>query len=218
MAASVVGTPRARRLHRRRGCKTVGVTDNPEIQPAEANLRVIPRLTMRVGVREYFADEFFWSTRHIVELAEAREAELLAEGFRGIDRALRAYAVAAVLQSVASLEAYANGVWMDVARVDLAKPLDNPKLARLSADALRRMNQLWKNGSFERALKVVDKFQVALTCADQQLISMAEEPGQTVNAIIQLRNDLVHVKPKTNWTDEEHRLQKALAPRIGPTL
>ena len=39
--------------------------------------------------------------------------------------------------------------------------------------------------------------------------------GQTVGVIIRLRNDLVHFKPKTSWSDEEHHLQQALQPRIG---
>lgn len=151
----------------------------------------------------------------MTELAEARETELLAEGFRGIDRALRTYAVAAIFQSVAFLEAYANGVWGDAAVADPTNPPSIVQLNGLSIDALRRMKELWNTQRVERALSVVEKFQVALTCVDQDRIDMGTEPGQTVAAIIRLRNDLMHNKPKTNWTDEQHYLEQVLKPRIG---
>lgn len=144
-----------------------------------------------------------------------REAELLAQGFRGIDRALRSYTVGAIFQSVAFLEAYANGVWGDAAVADLASQPTIPQLTGLSLTTLRRMKELWNTQRVEYALGVIEKFQVALICADQDRISMGVEPGQTVKAMIRLRNDLVHFKPKTNWTDEEHHLQKELQPRLG---
>jgi hypothetical protein len=193
-------------------CKQEFVTDET---PDGLRIDVALTFAPRVGVREYFASEHLWNARHMVELAESRETKLLAEGFRGIDRALRAYAVGSIFQSIAFLEAYANGVWGDAAEADPAKPSSTPQLTGLSADALRRMKELWNTQRVERALSVVEKFQVALTCVDQDRISMGTEPGQTIAVMIRLRNDLMHFKPKTNWTDEEHHLQKALEPRIG---
>ena len=189
------------------------MTEPIEVKPARVTISA--GLSVRVGVREYFATEFLWNARHQVELAEAREAALLDEGFRGLDRALRAYTTGAILQSVAFLETYANGVWGDAAEADLTTPPATAQLTGLSTAALRRMQELWNTKRVEHALSVIEKFQVALTCVDQERIDMGIEPGQTVSAIIRLRNDLVHYKPKTNWTDEQHHLQQALEPRIG---
>jgi hypothetical protein len=36
-----------------------------------------------------------------------------------------------------------------------------------------------------------------------------------VDALIRLRNDMVHFKPKLQWVDDVHKLEKMLRPRIG---
>lgn len=171
---------------------------------------------VRIGVRDYFAAELLWNARHMAELARNRERELLKQGFRGLDRALRSYVTASLFQSIAAMEAYVNGVWGDAAEAQPDTPPSTPQLSGLDANALRRLKELWSTNRVERSLSTIEKFQVALTCVDQPRIDMGTEPGQTVNAMIRLRNDLMHFKPRTNWSDEEHHLLKALQPRLGP--
>ena len=172
-------------------------------------------LSVRVGVRDQYASEHLWNARHMARLASERESALLAAGFRGIDRELRAYVVAAILSSVAFLEAYANGVWQDIADMDPEQLPNDYRFASIPITAAARMRTLWRAKRLEHGLGVIDKFQVALTCVDQPQIEMGSEPGQTVQVMIRLRNDLVHFKPETNWTDETHDLELALKPRIG---
>ncbi|MBF9325142.1 hypothetical protein [Mycobacteroides chelonae] len=190
------------------------MADDSETEPGPA-VASVTGMTARIGVREYFASELLWNANYLVEMAEAREAALLGEGFRGVDRVLRAQVVSSIFQSVAFLEAYANGVWGDAAVADPTSPPSIPQLTGLSTDALRRLKELWNTQRVERALSVVEKFQVALTCVNQDRIDMGSEPGQTVAAMIRLRNDLMHFKPKTNWSDEQHHLQQVLQPRLG---
>jgi hypothetical protein len=45
---------------------------------------------------------------------------------------------------------------------------------------------------------VLDKYQVALTCADQQPMNLGEAPGQVVSAIILFRNDMCTSNRKCN--------------------
>ena len=88
--------------------------------------------TPRIGITDYFATEFLGNARHLTELAEARETRLLAEGFRGVDTEIRTYVLSAIFQSVAYLEAYANGVWGDAAEVtDPANPPNKPPTERI---------------------------------------------------------------------------------------
>ena len=54
---------------------------------------------------------------------------------------------------------------------------------------------------------MVDKFQLALTCIDQDGIDLRAEPGQIIPPLIRLRNHLMHNKPKTNYTDRRHTLE-----------
>ena len=169
--------------------------------------------TPRVGVRAYFATQHLWNARHMAQLCADSEADLVEQGFRGMDRAVRAFALAAVMESVAFLEALVNGVWQDAADYDPRSP--DSRLAGLSVQSIARLGELWRNDRVERSLSVIDKYQVALACVDQPKMDIGGEPGQSVDAIILLRNDLLHFKPKTRWTDEVHRLEERLRPRIG---
>ncbi|BBZ14284.1 hypothetical protein [Mycobacterium branderi] len=168
----------------------------------------------KIGVRDYFTMEHLWNARHNAELCAEREAALVADGFRGIDRAVRAFALAGILESVAFLEALVNSVWQDAVDDDPESPNPNPHLEGLSAQSIARLRELWKTERVERSLSVLDKYQVALTCADQRPINLGEAPGQIVAAIILFRNDLMHFKPKVQWTHEVHRLEDRLRPRL----
>jgi hypothetical protein len=91
----------------------------------------------------------------------------LVDGFRGIDRAVGSFALAAILDSVAFLEALVNSVWQDAADVEPESTTPNTRLDGLSDANIARMRGLWNTDRVERSLTVLEKYQVALTCADQ---------------------------------------------------
>jgi hypothetical protein len=99
----------------------------------------------KVGVRDYFSTEHLWNARHTAQLCAEREAALVAEGFRGIDRAVRAFALGAILESVAFLEAQVNSVWQDAADDDPGSANRNPHLEGLSDQSIARLRELWRN-------------------------------------------------------------------------
>ncbi|SPM34771.1 hypothetical protein BN000_01478 [Mycobacterium rhizamassiliense] len=186
-----------------------------QIQPEPARMRVTMGVA-RVGVRDYFTMEHLWNARHMAQLCGRREAELVDVGFRGIDREVRAFALGAVLESVAFLEALVNSVWQDAEDDDPELPSRNPHLEGLSDESIGRLRQLWRNDRIERSLATLDKYQVALTCVDQPPMNLGEAPGQIVAHVIRFRNDLVHFKPKMQWSDEVSNLERGLRPRLSP--
>ena len=185
------------------------------IRPGPARATAVMGIP-RIGIRQSFSGEHLWNARLQLRLAQARETDLQRDGFRGVDRELRAYVVAVVLESVAYLEAQVNAVWQDIVDVEPANIPTTDRLPQIPVEAIMRMRELWNTNRVERSLTVVEKYQVALTCADQPRIDLGAEPGQTIDAIIHLRNALVHDKPELQWLDQDHRLQKRLEPRIGP--
>jgi hypothetical protein len=64
------------------------------------------------------------------------------------------------------------------------------------------MRELW-NGKekAERAMSTLSKFQVALVCAGHDRMAIGAEPYQSADVPIDLRNALVHFKPRW-WHDD----------------
>src|SRR5215211_7672198 len=82
----------------------------------------------------------------------------------------------------------------------------------LEMSALHRLRELWLSERVERSLtNPLDKYQIALVCADKAAIERGQEPYQSVDGIRLLRNALVHFKPETQWGDEVHKLKDRLA-------
>jgi hypothetical protein len=106
-------------------------------------------------------------------------------------------------------------VWQDAVDDDPETPNQNPHLEGLSEQSTARLRELWRIDRVERSLSVLDKYQVALTCVDQPPMNLGEAPGQIVSAIILFRNDMMHFKPKVQWTDELHRLEQRLRPHLA---
>lgn len=182
----------------------------PEPVPSRATMGI-----PRIGVRDYFTMEHLWNARHMAQLCQRREAELVDAGFRGTDREVRAFALGAILESVAFLEALVNSMWQDAGDDDPESANRNAHLEGMSGESIARLRQLWRNDRVERSLSTLDKYQVALTCADQPPMNLGEPPGQIVADVIRFRNDLVHFKPKIRWTDEVSKLEQGLKPRIA---
>lgn len=179
---------------------------------------ITPQLQMgvpRVGVRDYFTMEHLWNARHMAELCVTREAELADAGFHGIDREVRAFAVGAVLGSVAFLEALVNSVWQDAADHDPASPNQNPHIKGLSAESVARLREQWESDRTEW-LPTLDKYQLALKCADKPTMNLGAQPGQIVAGLILFRHRLTHFKPAIQWAGERHELEQRLGPHIPP--
>jgi hypothetical protein len=163
---------------------------------------------VKVGSRHNFATQHLWNARHTARLCREREDHLLTVNAYQPDIELTSLVVSSVLAATAFLEALVNEVWQDAADTEPGET--NQRLTGLSDDAVARMRELWLGDNFERSLQPLDKYRVALTCADQPPIDKGHDPYQSVQTAIQLRNALMHFKPKLQWHDEQHELEKRL--------
>jgi hypothetical protein len=160
-----------------------------------------------VGVRQYLSAEHLWNAQHMAWRCRDRQDALAAAGFRGVDMQQRSFATSSILAAWAFLEALVNEVWRDA--VDAVK---DPKLAPnrhlgLELSAMHRLQERVKRSRGG----TLDKYQIALVCADKEEIERGEEPYQSVDSIRLLRNALVHFKPELQWGDEEHELKSRLS-------
>jgi hypothetical protein len=185
-------------------------TDEPAEQHIEGHalVGVVTFGAMRVGSRHYFATEHLWNARHLARLCQEREKVLVAQNADLPDMEQRSLAVSSVLASVAFLEALVNEVWQDAA--DTPADEANQRLAGLSAAAVARLRELWESERVEHSLSILDKYRVALVCADKPPLDTGRDPYASVGIAIRLRNALVHFKPQLQWHDEEHELEKRL--------
>jgi hypothetical protein len=145
---------------------------------------------------------------------DEREQELVSSGRLNIDLAHRADAVSAILSAVAFLEAFVNETFSDAAD----SPVGTYRTEGLDTATIDRMRQFWSGGvvTIERSITVLQKYQLALVCADMPQLEAGHEPAQSVTALVALRNALVHFMPETQGDDSVHRLEKVLKGRLTP--
>ena len=109
---------------------------------------------------------------------------------------------ACIFAAVAALEAYANELFFDRARVFPGYPS-------------RLLDRLWE--TFEQK-SISEKFEFALLLRNRQLMDRGARPYQDVAALIDLRNGLIHFKPE--WENEAERheqISRRLHARFSPS-
>jgi hypothetical protein len=173
---------------------------NVTCYPKPAELRLIGG-TPRIGIGQHFAADHLWAARLVAHLCRQHEDQLLSQATPVVDYHVRSFALAAISESVALLEAHVNGIWQDAADFG---PADDRRLRGLSPKARVKMRELWTE-RFERK-KALHKYKVALDCAGETLDTRRRE-YQDVDAVIRLRDALVHFHPGMNWTDEPHDIE-----------
>jgi hypothetical protein len=57
---------------------------------------------------------------------------------------------------------------------------------------------------------VLEKYAVTLTCAGKRAVDKRRYPYADVDALIRLRNALIHFKPEVQWNDEVHAIRKRM--------
>jgi hypothetical protein len=79
------------------------------------------------------------------------------------------------------------------------------------------MNEFWrdtKNG--ERYMSVLGKYQMALLFANNRKLDSGANPYQDAQALIDIRNALVHFRPAWSTHGEEEKLEKKASVRFAP--
>jgi len=141
--------------------------------------------------------------RHCAEIAE-REGQL--EWPQPSWEASRSYATGAVVMAVSALEASINELYLE------AVDRNSHALGALTAEQIAQLETLWE--AVDRT-KILAKYQLVLAVCGKERMPKGMEPYQSVDALIDLRNAVVHFKPE--WDDElvEHaKLEKRLASKF----
>jgi hypothetical protein len=134
-------------------------------------------------------------SRRTRELEVAHKGEIFGAFWEDI----LAQATAAVMISVAGLEAYANELFIDHEKVFPGLPIEV-------------MAKLWE--LYEQKA-ILEKFEMALLIKKAEPFDRGSKVYQDVAALIKLRNCLVHFKPKWFHEQEEHaKLSKLLGGKI----
>jgi hypothetical protein len=122
----------------------------------------------------------------------------------------KAYAIAAVVSSVAFLETSINELYDDAAE---------GLLSDLEADQVERVVAAWSLPSTER-LAALEKHQLALILAGLHPFDEGAQPFQDAQLLVRLRNRLVHSKaewlslPADPDTPDSDKLARALQPKF----
>jgi len=150
------------------------ITGSPDLGTPEVKNR------MNYAVPHLISSAMF--SRRVGEI----EARYAGQGLGSFWDEILAHATASVFVAVAGLEAYANELFVDM---DLNFPEVRKEL----------MEQLWS--TFEEK-KTLDKFDLALLLLKSPILVKGAEPVQGIDALIKLRNALMHFKPE--WEPVEH--------------
>lgn len=125
----------------------------------------------------------------------------------------RAYVTGSILSSVFFLEATINELFADTME-------SNSAIAKkLHPTTIQLMAKMWKLEVPRTAnYKILQKYQIALVLAQNQIFDPGASFYQNVNLLVKLRNDLVHFEPE--WSklpssddfgpDDIHRYEKTL--------
>lgn len=115
---------------------------------------------------------------------------------------IRSYSMACVISSVASLEAYANEIFID----------HKEYFPEIEERIVVKFWELYEQKS------ILDKYSFALFIKDKEEFTKGESPYQDIYALIKLRNALVHFKPE--WDDQQNihkTVSSKLSGRFEPT-
>ncbi|WNG83791.1 hypothetical protein C6A86_009115 [Mycobacterium sp. ITM-2016-00316] len=169
-----------------------------------------------IGTRHYFAGAHIRAARLMASQCRERERAVL-EMRRGelptVDYDAESYAVCAIVESAAFLEARVNEIWF--AATEPIRASASQRLAGLEDKQVDAIRDLAEREGSDR-LPVIDKLDQTLICATGRGIEKGRRPAQDVRGLVKLRDAFVHFKPKLQWDNEAHALQKRLIQLVPP--
>lgn len=161
-----------------------------------------------IGTRPRFARGHFIAARQMANLAKKLESKLVAKGQLGRSGRLQSFAVSAITESVAFLEALVNEIWQYAIDADANT---NPNLWGMGTEAIDLVRRFDSYERLERALNTLGKYDLVLACAGKPPLDISRRPGQDIGPLIKLRNALTHYKPEMQWSNKVHKLEQRLS-------
>lgn len=175
-------------------------------------------------------DSLTISIRHYLSITHLSAASLAAAQCKAIEdearvapptsdrrRAHGASAITSIILSAAFLEATINELFSDCADAQRGS-----KALKLTAHEL--MGQLWQRGIPRTAsYSILQKYAVALLLNGREAMPIGANPHQDAQALVELRNALIHFEPETTvaFTDDEatkqHKFEGRLRGKFAPS-
>ncbi len=163
-------------------------------------------LSATVITRHYLASEYLWIAGENARRCRDLEDEYAqVPGHQGTHPRHRAFAIMTVMSAVGFLEALVNEIYADAG--DPSPGRADP----LSAPCRELMAEYWRDA--DRSASALTKYQMALLFAGRTRFDKGAALYQGANALISMRNALVHFKP--SWHDD---LDPAGLEKILPTF
>lgn len=129
------------------------------------------------------------------------ESDHVGEVFGDFFEEIHSYSIATIFSLVAALEAYANELFV------LYKDVIFPDLRN---DVVAKLWELYEKKP------TVEKYDLALFLANKSPLGKGGRPYQDIDALIKLRNGLVHYRPE--WSDEQVEHRKISAAISGKAI
>ena len=143
---------------------------------------------LQLTQRSNFAVQHLMAAARFARQCKQVEVNHAGEPFGSFYDEIIANTTAVVLLSVACLEAYINELYADGA----------PKFDEV---AVNLRQEIW--GLIEEK-SILEKYQMALVMKDKPKFIQGEEPYQSVDILIKVRNILVHFKPEWHHKQKQH--------------
>ena len=160
---------------------------------------------VRIGIRTYFAGKHLGTAHILGQECHAIECAQEPSDWQQILDRYHAFAIGAVLASVAGLEAAINELFLDA--IECQSPGGaSEQLKGLDASVVASLAALWKSGVDK--LGTLEKYNVALVLAGHPVMERGAQPWQDAAWAIKLTNHLVHHKPQTEWLGDRSRPER----------
>ena len=154
---------------------------------------VVVRDSLQVHERAYLSNAHIMAAAVFARQAAEVERQHAPDRWTEAYALDQAYVIGAVMSSVAFLEATINEMFADAAD---NMPVEH--LKGLDGGIIEGMKALWQLDIPKRStFSIVRKYEVALAVARRSPLQKGSEPRQSVEALIKLRNALVHHEPLT---------------------
>ena len=153
----------------------------------------------------------FAKTSTIVESELKDSPEIRPIGIENVDMDYivhRSYVLGAIFNSVTFLEATINELFKDIADNDLQHR--DIYFRNIEEAATVTLKEKWESDQFDRKVGTLRKYQTFLKLSNSKVFNKKSKPFQEAQTLIDLRNNLIHYKPKWVVHSEEHELEKKL--------
>lgn len=179
----------------------------------------------RMPSRESIHSRVYLSTGHLKNAAHfARltgEIEQHTKFTWGTFKPHEAYAMGAVLSSVAFLEAAVNELYADAADdshpSEIVRSIGEGYAMEMPKDVRGLLAGLWGTERFRMGARTLEKYEIALRIAGAAGFDRGTQPYQDVALLIKLRNALIHFEPQSHHEgeDEPTRFEEKLSGKFS---